>query len=106
MGLVDQIAENPAAVQSTSSWWRRRAVKHVDAPDPMIDARAFARTLTLNAPLSIAGAKTILNGLALGQAAVESPSVRHAVLRAAASNDYREGRAAFSQRRTPMFTGQ
>jgi enoyl-CoA hydratase/carnithine racemase len=106
IGLVDNLSGQPAASAARTGWWRRTTTTPVAAGDPMADARVFARTLTDNAPLSIAGAKTILDGLALAQSAIDTPAMALAVRRAAASDDYREGRAAFAEKRKPRFAGR
>jgi len=106
IGLVDAVTGLAESAPAAAGWWRRKAPKPVNASDPMVDARAFARGLAANAPLSIAGAKTMLDGLAMCTAAVETPAITQAVRRAAASDDYREGRAAFAQKRAPQFTGR
>lgn len=73
------------------------------AEDPLAEAVAFAEGLAANAPLTIAGAKYILNGLALG--GFDDAEAARRIDEAAASADYREGRAAFAERRAPQFRG-
>jgi enoyl-CoA hydratase/carnithine racemase len=74
--------------------------------DAMGAAMAFAGTLARNAPLSIAGAKFMLNGLSLGEGALDVAAAQRLVDQAADSEDFREGRQAFAEKRTPWFRGR
>ncbi len=76
------------------------------APEPVEAARDFASLLARNAPLSIAGAKLILNGLAQGSGAIDFAKAHDAIERAMRSDDYREGQRAFIEKRAPRFTGR
>jgi enoyl-CoA hydratase/carnithine racemase len=69
-------------------------------------ARDFAAGMAQNAPLSIAGAKAILNGLALGPGALDLAEAEQIIAHAADSHDYREGREAFAAKRAPKFLGR
>jgi enoyl-CoA hydratase/carnithine racemase len=74
------------------------------AADPRAHAHEMAAKMAENAPLSIAGAKAILTGLAAGTLA---PEEAHRLSgRASESEDYREGRTAFLEKRAPVFRGR
>ncbi|GJD53151.1 Short-chain-enoyl-CoA hydratase [Methylobacterium crusticola] len=74
-------------------------------PDALAEARRLAAAMADNAPLSIAGAKAILNGLAMGPGALDPALAEGLIAQAADSHDYREGRAAFADKRKPAFRG-
>jgi enoyl-CoA hydratase/carnithine racemase len=75
------------------------------ADDVLGAAHAFALRLRDSAPLTIAGSKTILDGLASGTGSLRDGVVERLLEQAAASDDYREGRAAFAEKRAPRFSG-
>jgi enoyl-CoA hydratase/carnithine racemase len=83
MGLVDEVSD-----------------------DAIGAAMDFAGKLAQNAPLSIAGAKFMLNGLSLGEGALDVTAAQRLIDQAADSDDFREGRRAFSERRAPQFRGR
>lgn len=85
MRLVDEVAETGTALEA---------------------ARAWARQLSANAPLSIAGAKLVLDALASGMVEAHAHEIEVAIARAMDSADYREGQAAFAEKRAPRFTGR
>jgi enoyl-CoA hydratase/carnithine racemase len=64
------------------------------------------QTLTENAPLSIANTKTIIEEYVKSSGAPDAARMRAAIERCARSEDYREGRRAFMEKRKPRFRGQ
>jgi enoyl-CoA hydratase/carnithine racemase len=76
----------------------------VDA-DPAACAHAWLTETAALAPLSIAGAKQILNMLAAPAAPFDAAKADAAILRALTSGDYAEGRSAFAEKRQPQFQG-
>ncbi|MGZ5908295.1 MAG: enoyl-CoA hydratase/isomerase family protein [Reyranella sp.] len=85
MGLVDMVAEQGSALEA---------------------AQAFAADLAANAPLSIAGAKLVLEALVCGTADARAEEIDAFIARAMDSADYREGAAAFTGKRAPRFIGR
>lgn len=73
------------------------------AANPIAEAVAFAGSMAGNAPLSIAGAKRILDGLALGD--LDAAEAQRLIDAATGSDDHQEGRRAFAERRPPRFQG-
>jgi enoyl-CoA hydratase/carnithine racemase len=81
---------------------------HQVLPDEQLDAFTgeVLQTLSENAPLSIANTKTILEEYAKSAGAPDAARMRAAIERCARSEDYREGRRAFMEKRKPKFRGQ
>jgi enoyl-CoA hydratase/carnithine racemase len=64
------------------------------------------QTLCENAPLSIANTKTIVEEYVKSSGAPDAARMRAAIERCARSEDYREGRRAFMEKRKPRFRGR
>ncbi len=74
--------------------------------DPVEAAVEFALSMTDNAPFSIMGAKIGLNAVASGRMEATEAGYRDLQMRASNSEDYREGRMAFMEKRVPVFQGR
>jgi enoyl-CoA hydratase/carnithine racemase len=85
MGLLDSVADGGSAFDA---------------------ARGFVEQLERNAPLSIAGAKLVLQALASGTVEAQAHAIEDVITRAMDSADYREGAAAFAAKRPPKFIGR
>jgi enoyl-CoA hydratase/carnithine racemase len=83
MGLIDEVHDDAAGA-----------------------AERFLKRLGENAPLSIAGAKYMLNGLAMGPGALDLAKAQQLIDGAADSEDFREGRRAFAEKTKPQFRGK
>jgi enoyl-CoA hydratase/carnithine racemase len=73
--------------------------------DALGAALSFAEEIACNAPLSIAGAKAILNGLSMGPGTLDPRAAQRLIDEACASADYAEGQRAFAEKRRPIFRG-
>jgi enoyl-CoA hydratase/carnithine racemase len=71
--------------------------------DPEVKAMTFARSVSELAPLSIAGAKYIINDLCQGGRATKAQEI---IDHASNSKDYNEARRAFAEKRQPVFEGR
>jgi enoyl-CoA hydratase/carnithine racemase len=79
---------------------------HLIANDDEVDAAAerLTHVIVENAPLTLRAAKAAIRALIANDAGVLEEAERLGA-KADASNDYAEGRAAFSEKRAPRFTG-
>jgi len=66
----------------------------------------YARTIAANAPLTVAAAKAAIDAWERGGREEEVAAVRAMVDACFDSGDYREGRAAFREKRRPVFKGR
>jgi len=87
---------------------RSRSMRLVDeiCDDAIAAAAEYAGTLAGNAPLSIAGAKFMLNGLSMGDGGLDLAAAQGMIDVAADSEDFREGRLALAEKRAPRFRGR
>lgn len=74
----------------------------------MLEARIveIAETIATNAPLSIAAAKLAIDQAVMDPQDRDTDAVNVAVARAMDSDDFREGRRAFMEKRRPDFRGR
>jgi enoyl-CoA hydratase/carnithine racemase len=74
--------------------------------DAVLAAERFLQRLAANAPLSIAGAKYMLNGLSMGDGALDLTTAQQLIDAASDSGDFKEGQRAFAEKRVPRFRGE
>ena len=74
--------------------------------DADLAAEKFLQRLAANAPLSIAGAKYMLSGLSMSLGALDLAAAQRLIDAASDSEDFKEGRLAFADKRAPRFRGE
>ncbi len=84
MGLIDVVAEQGA----------------------LAGARSLAQEFCTRAPLSQRGAKLVLEALDRGETEQRAEQIAAVQAAAVNSEDYREARQAFAEKRTPVFKGR
>ena len=77
-----------------------------DTADLAHQVRAYAQRIASNAPLTVHAAKQAVVAFERYSATADCDAVAALVDRCFNSDDYREGRRAFLEKRTPQFTGR
>jgi enoyl-CoA hydratase len=72
--------------------------------EPHVDE--ILQTLAANAPLAIANSKTIIEEYVKAEGAPDPARMRASMQRCTESEDYKEGRRAFMEKRKPRFQGK
>ncbi len=80
--------------------------KVVGADQVDAEVRAMAKTIANNAPLTMRGIKRALRGYLKDPAAADNAEVAKFVEICTRSQDFREGSAAFLEKRAPQFRGE
>lgn len=79
---------------------------HRGKDDALSGARELAASLAKSAPLTIKGAKLVLTAIAQAEIDKRQGSIASVMDEALASDDYKEGVAAFAAKRDPVFRGR
>jgi enoyl-CoA hydratase/carnithine racemase len=69
-------------------------------------AQALAREFAGNAPLSLRGAKVVLEAIARDETEAKAEAIEQVIDTAMDSEDYREAARAFLDKRKPNFIGR
>jgi enoyl-CoA hydratase/carnithine racemase len=79
---------------------------HMAQDSALPGATRLADSLRASAPLTIKGAKVMLEAIARNETERREPAIVEVMDEAIASADYREGVAAFAAKRNPQFRGE
>ncbi|TGD95121.1 enoyl-CoA hydratase [Methylobacterium nonmethylotrophicum] len=87
---------------------RAMGLAHRAVPDEDLDGlvEEYVAQIGANAPLTVGAAKYILGEVAKDEAARDLDEAKRRVEACFSSEDYREGRRAFMEKRAPRFTGR
>jgi enoyl-CoA hydratase/carnithine racemase len=67
--------------------------------------RDYALGIAANAPMTITAVKSVVNELTKDESRRDMATARELVMRCFDSRDFKEGRAAFKEKRKPIFVG-
>ena len=118
LGIVYNMTSTKQLVDAVGPAWAKRILYTADIidattalriglvdelhDDPVAHALELAATIAGRAPISVRGAKTIINRIMAGPAE-EDDEIRALYVESAASADYAEGVRAFLEKRPPRF---